>query len=110
MTMPKATPPLPRRATWASGTPRSGSPRTWTAPSAISRSAAAASRRCAATSRIFWRSAPPASRMAGPALAVTRLAKLPMPYGMAPVSPVTTSTSSKRTPTASAAIWANVVW
>src|SRR5215472_11618299 len=76
---PNPLPTLPRRATSTSETDLIGTPRTWTRPSSISRSAGAASRRNPASDRIRSRRTRPAWSTAGPALAMTRLAKLPEP-------------------------------
>ena len=47
---------------------------------------------------------------AGPAFAATRLPPVPMPIGKSWVSPATMWTSSSRTPSSAAQIWARVVW
>ena len=95
--------------TRASGKPEPGAPRTEATPSTISTSAGAASSSAAAASASLSRTLPAATWMELPALTALRLAKVPMPKGMAAVSPPTTVTQSSGTPRASAATWAKEV-
>ena len=56
------------------------------------------------------RTFPAATATALPLVTSARLANVPAPQLNRPVSPVTTVTSAGEQPSASAAIWANVVW
>ena len=84
-------------------------PRTETTPSTISRSSGEASSASAAIRSAFSRARVAARWIAEPLITAAREANVPTAYGIRRVSPVTTSTSSKRQPSTSAAIWANTV-
>ena len=87
-----------------------GAPLTCTTPLTISRSSGVVSRASAAIRSTFSRVLRAARAMAEPLMTAAREAKVPTEYGDRRVSPVTTSTSSKGTPSSSATIWAKAVW
>ena len=89
---------------------RDSVPLTRTIPSAISRSASSASSASAAIRNAFSRARSAARWIADPLITAARDANVPTAYGIRRVSPVTTSTSSNRTPRASATTCANAVW
>ncbi len=95
--------------TFPSGTAEVGAPRTDAVPSAISTSPGAASKSAAAAATSLSLTRPAATWIELPAFTALRLAKVPMPNGMAAVSPPITVTHSIGMPRASAATWANEV-
>ena len=86
-----------------------GAPFTDTTPSTISRSSSDASSASAAIRSTFSRARVAARWMADPLITAARDANVPTAYGIRRVSPVTTSTSSRGTPSTSAAICAKTV-
>ena len=87
-----------------------GAPLTETTPSAISRSSTSASSASAAIRSAFSRVRRAALWIADPLITAARDANVPTAYGIRRVSPVTTSTSSNRTPSTSATSCAKTVW
>ena len=87
-----------------------GAPFTEMTPSSISRSSGDTSRASAAILSALARTTRAASATALPDITAPRDANVPTAYGIRRVSPVVTWTSSIRTPSSSATIWARIVW
>ena len=94
--------PVAAPASWEAISPNPmdipGTPFTWTRPPETSRSASAASSKFAATRLALSRTSSAADLAEEPAVTVWRLDAAPIPYGIADVSPITTSISSVSMP------------